>query len=148
MIQLITLMPLLEIYFPENLRSFIITYLQLANFKFDFMYNPFHSWGIINLSDVNDNPYNENFELNQIHSRALIVNYGTQLLLWGIIISLYIPISICSKCFKCKKFKQLKSAYEFGVLFTSFNEAFVEFALLSFLNITQVIYIYIYIYNI
>ena len=138
MIQLITLLPLLQIDLPENLRAFIRDYLQFANFHFDFLYNPFHRWNIINLAEVNNNPLNENFELNGIESRILIVNYGGQLVIWTIIAFLYIPICLINKCTGWKKFKELKTAYEYAVLLTSFSEAFVEFTLLSFLNLYQV----------
>ena len=138
MLQLINLMPLLEVDLPENLRSFIGIYLQFANLKFDFMYNPFHKWGIIDLTEVNYNPLNDNFERNGIMSKAFLVNYGGQLIFWTIIIFLYIPISIIAKCCGWSKFKELKRAYEYGVLLTSFSEAFVEFALLSFLTMFQV----------
>ena len=57
---------------------------------------------------------------------------------------LYIPIALLAKFSKIRKFQELKRAYEFGVLITTFIEAFLEFTLLSFLNLTQV-YIYIYI---
>ena len=146
MIQLIVLLPLLEINLPENFKSFINNYLQFANFKFDFLFNPFHRWKIIDLSEVNINPLNDNFERNNLQSKALIVNYGGQLIIWTILNFFYVPIYICAKCCGCKKFKELKSAYEYAILLTSFSEAFVEFALLSFLNIYQVIYIYIYIF--
>ena len=145
MIQLITLLPLLQINLGENLRAFINDYLQFANFRFEFLYNPFHRWNIMNLAEVNNNPLNENFQLNNLQSRALIVNYGGQLVIWTIIAFLYFPICILAKCCKINKFKELKNSYEFGVLLTSFSEAFVEFILLSFLNLYQVI-IYIYIY--
>ena len=149
MIQLIVLLPLLEVNLPENLQSFIDNYLQFANFKFDFLVNPFHRWNIIDLSEVVNNPLNKNFEENEVNSRVLIVTYGGQLIIWTVIALLYFPILFCAKICGCKKFKELKKAYEFGVLFTSFSEAFVEFTLLSFLNIYQVIiYIYIYIYKI
>ena len=138
-------MPLLEIALPESLKSFIGEYLQFANFSFDFLFNPFHKWGLIDLSDVVNNPLNPNFKENGLDSRVLIVNYGGQLLIWTIIALFYIPIYIFHKLCPCKKFKELKDAYEYGVLLTSFSEAFVEFTLLSFLNIYQVnIYIYIY----
>ena len=139
MIQLIIFIPLLELEgLPENFRIFINDYLQFANFQFDFLYNPFHKWNLIDLSEVNSNPYNDNFEKNDLHSRALIVNYGGQLMFWTILIVLYFPILILAKCCKFKKFIELKRSYEYGVLITSFSEAFLEFTLLSFLNITQV----------
>ena len=147
MIQLVTMLPLLEVTIPENLRSFIRHYLQFANFKFDILYNPFHKWNIINLGEVNNNPLNENFESNDLASRSLIVNYGGQLVIWTVIILLYFPIAFLAKFCDCKRLKELKCAYEYNVLITSFSEAFVEFALLSFLNMYQVQYIiYIYIY--
>ena len=138
MIQLIVLMPLLEINLPENLRGFIRQYLQFANFKFEFLSNPFHNWGIVDLSDVNNSPLNDNFEENDIHSKALIVNYGGQLLIWTFVIFLYLPILLLANCCKSKFFIQLKKSYEYAVLLTSFSEAYVEFALTSFLNLYQV----------
>ena len=144
MIQLITLIPLLQLDLPENLRSFIGHYLQFANLKFDILFNPFHRWNIIDLTEVLNNPLNDNFEKNDLKSRALIVNYGGQLILWTVVIFLYIPITIIAKCCKIRKFQELKNYYEFAVLLTSFSEAFVEFTLLAFLNSFQV-YIYIYI---
>ena len=146
MIQLIVLMPLLEINLPENLRAFIREYLQFANFNFGFLTNPFHTWGIIDLSEVNYSPLNDNFEENGIESKALIVNYGGQLIIWTFVIFLYLPIVIVAKCCKWKLFLELKRSYEYAVLLTSFSEAYVEFALTSFLNIYQVLVIYIYIY--
>ena len=147
LIQLILLIPLLELELPENLSIFIREYLQFASFNFEFLYNPFHRWNFIDLSEVNINPLNDNFEENGLKSRSLMVNYGGQLMLWTIIILLYIPITILAKYCKIRKFQKLKRAYEYGVLITSFTEAFLEFTLLSFLNLTQVyIYIYIYIY--
>ena len=146
MIQLINLMPLLELNLPENLRTFIGKYLQFANLKFDFMYNPFHTWNMINLSEVNNRPLNDNFESNGLMSKAFLVNYGGQLIIWTVIIALYIPITGIAKCCKWQIFINLKRAYEYGVLLTSFSEAFLEFSLLSFLNIYQVIYMHIYIY--
>ena len=145
MIQLIAFLPLLEVNIPANLRTFINEYLQFANFKFDILYNPFHKWNLIDLSQVNYNPLNENFERNEIYSRELLVNYGGQLIIWTIIICTYFPVLVLAKCFPCKALKELKKAYEYGVLLTSFSEAFVEFSLLAFLNIYQVLYIYIYI---
>ena len=144
MIQLILFIPLLELEIPENLRLFISDYLQFSHFNFEFLYNAFHRWGIIDLSEINYNPLNEKFALNGLKSRVLIVNYGGQLVIWSFVIFLYIPISLLAKC-KIKKFIELKRAYEYGVLIASFSEAFLDFTLLSFLNITQVIYIYIYI---
>ena len=138
MIQLISILPLLQIDLPENLRAFIKEYLQFANFNFGFLYNPFHMWNIINLAEMNNNPLNENFELNEVNSRVLIVNYGGQLVIWTIVAFLYLPICIIAKCCGFKKFKELKETYEYGVLITSFSEAFVEFTLYSFLNIYQV----------
>ena len=138
MIQLITFIPLLEINLPENLRSFINDYLKFSNFKFGILYNPFHSWGILDLSEMNHDPLNEKFEENGIESKALIVNYGGQLLFWTFIIFLYIPITIFSKCFKSKKLSELKKSYEYTILLTSFSEAFLEFGLTSFLNLYQV----------
>ena len=146
MIQLIVLMPLLEINLPENLRAFIRQYLQFANFKFEFLSNPFHNWGIFDLSEINNCPLNDNFEENGIHSKALIINYGGQLIIWIFIIFLYFPIALLAKCCKWKFFIQLKKSYEYAILLTSFSEAYAEFALTSFLNIYQVIYIYIYMY--
>ena len=146
MIQLITILPLLQLNLPENLRAFINDYLQFANFHFDFLYNPFHKWNFIDLAEVNNNPLNDNFELNNVQSRALLVNYGGQLVIWTIIAFLYFPVCILAKCCKINKFKELKNSYEYGILLTSFSEAFVEFTLLSFLNIYQVIRLYIYIY--
>ena len=146
LIQLILLIPLLELELPQNLTIFIREYLQFASFNFEFLYNPFHNWNFIDLSEVNINPLNDNFEENGLKSRSLMVNYGGQLMLWTITILLYIPITILAKCCKFRKFQRLKRDYEYGVLITSFTEAFIEFTLLSFLNITQV-YIYIYIYN-
>ena len=137
MIQLITILPLLQINLPENFRAFIREYLQFANLKFDFLFNPFHNWKVLDLSSVNSNPYNENFADNDLQSRALIVNYGTQLMIWTLVALSYIPIVIFSKCCGCKKLKEIKSAYEYAVLLTSFSEAFVEFSLLSFLNLFQ-----------
>ena len=145
MIQLIIFIPLLELQIPENLRVFITEYLQFANFNFGFLYNPFHKWKFLNLSEVNVNPLNDNFERNDVKSRAFIVNYGGPLVVWTFIILLYIPITILAKCCKIKKFIELKKSYEYGVLITSFSEAFLDFTLLSFLNITQVYYIYRYI---
>ena len=146
MIQLITILPLLQINLPENFRTFIREYLQFANLKFDFLFNPFHNWKLLDLSEVNYNPFNDNFADNDVQSRSLMVNYGTQLMIWTFIAFLYIPIVIISKCCGCKKMKELKNAYEYAVILTSFSEAFVEFGLLSFLNLFQVsIYIYIYI---
>ena len=147
MIQIITFIPLLEINLPENLRSFINDYLQFSNFKFGILTNPLHSWGIIDLSELNHDPLNERFEENGFESKVLIVNYGGQLLFWTFIIFLYIPITILSKCFKCQKLIQLKTSYEFTILLTSFSEAYLEFSLSSFLNLYQVGYIYIYIYS-
>ena len=144
LIQLILLIPLLELELPENLRVFISEYLQFASFNFEFLYNPFHRWNLIDLSEVNINPFNDNFEENDVKSRSLMVNYGGQLMLWIITILLYIPITILAKCCKIQKFQKLKRDYEYGVLITSFIEAFLEFTLFSFLNLTQV-YIYIYI---
>ena len=137
-IQLILLIPLLQLELPENLLVFIREYLQFANFKFAFLENPLHRWKIIDLSEINVNPLNENFERNEVMSRAMMVNYGGQLFLWIITIALYIPIAIFAKCCKISKFKKLKQSYEYGVLMTSFIEAFIEFTLMSFLNITQV----------
>ena len=142
LIQLILLIPLLTLELPENLRIFISDYLQFASFNFAFLYNPFHRWKLIDLSEVNYNPLNDNFDENGVKSRSLMVNYGGQLILWTLTIVLYIPITILAKCCKIRKFQELKRAYEYGVLITSFTEAFLEFTLLSFLNLTQV-YIYI-----
>ena len=145
-IQLILFIPLLELEIPENLRIFITQNLQFANFDLEFMYNPFHNWEIIDLSEINNNPLNDNFQRNEIKSRAFIVNYGVQLMVWTFIIFLYFPITILAKCCKIKKFIEYKKSYEFGVLLTAFTEAFLGFSLLSVLNITQVkLYIYIYI---
>ena len=138
LIQLILLIPLLELELPENLTIFIREYLQFASFNFEFLYNPFHRWNFIDLSEVNINPLNDNFEENGLKSRSLMVNYGGQLMLWTITILLYIPITIFAKCCKIRIFQKLKRAYEYGVLITSFTEAFLEFTLLSFLNLTQV----------
>ena len=138
MIQIITLIPLLEINLPENFRSFIEEYLQFSNFKFDALYNPIENWGILDLSELNNNPLNENFKANNIHSRSLLVNYGGQLVIWTIIILLYIPVCVLAKWCKINKFKEIKGAYEYGVLLTSFSEAFIEFSLLAFLNLTEV----------
>ena len=146
LIQLIALIPLLQIAIPENLRMFITDYLMFAHFKFDFLINPFHRWGLIDLSEVNYNPLNNNFEENGVNSRAYIVNYGGQLVIWAIIIVFYGPITIFAKVCKFKKFIKLKKAYEYEVLFTAFNEGYLELTLLSFLNIYGVNYIYIYIY--
>ena len=150
LIQLLLLIPLLQLYLPENLRIFIREYLGFASFNFDILYNPFHRWKFIDLSEVNVNPLNDNFAKNDVKSRALIVNYGGQLVLWTLTIILYVPITIFAKCFKCRILQELKRSYEYGVLITSFSEAFLEFTLMSFLNLTQV-YIYniynIYIYN-
>ena len=98
MIQLILLIPLLEIKIPENLRVFITDYLQFAHFNLEFLYNAFHQWKIIDLSEVNYNPLNDNFELNGVKSRALIVNYGGQLIIWSVILFFYIPIILLAKC--------------------------------------------------
>ena len=146
MIQLITLSPLLQLNLPENIRSFISEYLQFANLKFDFLFNPFHNWKLLDLSEVINNPFNDNFAANDLKSRSLLVNYGTQIMIWSFVAFLYIPISIFAKCCKCKKMLELKSAYEYGVLFTSFSEAFVEFTLLSFLNLFQVSIYIVYIF--
>ena len=151
LIQLILFIPLLELELPENLRIFITEYLQFANFNFTFLYNPFHKWKMINLNEVNYNPLNDNFDRNGIKSRAFIVNYGGQLMFWTFIMFLYFPITILAKCCKIRKFIELKKSYEYGVLLSSFSEAFLDFSLLSFLNITQVsnftyIYLSIYIY--
>ena len=143
MVQLLVLIPLLHLHLPENLRVFISEYLQFANLNFDFLYNPFHKWKLVDLEEVNNNPYNYHFENNNIKSRAFIVNYGGQLILWTIIIILYIPIVIIAKCCKIKKFQEFKRSYEYGILITSFSEAYLDFTLLSFLNLTDV-YIYIY----
>ena len=151
MIQIICLLPLLQVPLPLNLKAFISYYLQFANFKFDFLFNSFHRWKIIDLSEVNINPLNPNFEENDIKSRAFLVNYGGQLVIWTIVIFLYIPIALLAKFCRWKKFRELKSAYEFTVLLISCSEAFLEFTLLAFLNLFQVhrliyiIYIYIYI---
>ena len=154
LIQLILLIPLLTLELPENLRIFIKDYLQFASFNFVFLPNPFHRWKFIDLSEVNYNPLNDNFEENGVKSRPLMVNYGGQLMLWTLTIVLYIPITVLAKCCKNPIFLKLKRAYEYGVLITSVSEAFLEFTLLSFLNITQVytnlnlyISIYIYIYH-
>ena len=137
LIQLINLLPLLSLDFPENLRVFISTYLQFANLKFEFLVNPLHQWNIVDLSQFNT-PLNDNFERNGIGCKQFVVNYGGQLIIWTIIIFLYIPITIVAKCCKIKKFIEIKSAYEFNILLASFTEAFLEFSLLSFLNIYEV----------
>ena len=144
LIQLLTLLPLLELYLPQNLKTFISDYLQFANFHFGFFPNPVHNFEILDLSEVNIDPYTQKFAENDIHSRSLIVNYGEQLMFWTIMISLYIPITFFAKCCKIKKFQELKRAYEYGVLITSFSEAFLEFTLLSVLNLTKVICSFIY----
>ena len=144
-IQLILFIPLLELELPKNFRLFITDYLQFVNFNFEFLYNLFHDWGIIDLSEIRENPLNENFLINDIRSRAFIINYGGQFMIWLIILFLYFPITFIAKTCKFKMFIQLKKSYEFGVLLTTFIESFLGLSLFSVLNITHVNYSYLYV---
>ena len=100
MIQLICLMPLLEVSLPENLRSFIEEYLHFANFNFNFLFNPIHRWGLIDLTEIINNPLNQNFKENGLLSRVFLVNYGGEMVIWLTIAFAYIPIFICAKLCK------------------------------------------------
>ena len=146
MLQLINLIPLLNVPLPENLRIFIGEYLKFSHFRFDFLDNVFHKWNIINLSEVNDTPFNSRFADNDCRSQAFLVNYGGTLMFWAFILALYPIAWAFAKCTKLNFFIKIKKSYEFTILFTAFNEAYLEFTLFSFINLYMVIDKYIYIY--
>ena len=141
LIQLISLLPLLQANIPQNLKLFINNYLMFAHFNFDFLYNPLHKSGLMDLSAVNYHPFNKNFEENNITSRAFLVNYGGGIIIWIIIGCIYLLFNILNKFFpKITKFQKIKNSFEYAVILTTFLEGYSLFSLFSLINFYEVIY--------
>ena len=147
MLQLINLMPLLMVDLPENFRIFINDYLKWSNFRFPWLENFFQQTGILDLTELENNPLHPKFAENGYESRSILINYGGQMFLWVCLLSFYPVIWFLAKCTKFKFFIKLKESYEFTAIITALNESFMEISLVMGISLWEVLlYTYIYIY--
>mmetsp|Transcript_9126 Transcript_9126/g.8722 ORF Transcript_9126/g.8722 Transcript_9126/m.8722 type:complete len:246 (-) Transcript_9126:1490-2227(-) len=92
-IQIVSFIPLLDLYFPGNVRSYA-SILKLANVVASSDHNPFFLF--INKDNLNDEPFNYRFDSMGINSRVFINNLGFQVTL----ISIFSVIALILKYFR------------------------------------------------
>eukprot|EP00344_Euplotes_crassus_P005680 CAMPEP_0197017562 /NCGR_PEP_ID=MMETSP1380-20130617/79612_1 /TAXON_ID=5936 /ORGANISM="Euplotes crassus, Strain CT5" /LENGTH=209 /DNA_ID=CAMNT_0042444683 /DNA_START=2258 /DNA_END=2887 /DNA_ORIENTATION=- len=92
-IQIVSFIPLLDLYFPGNVRSYA-SILKLANVVASSDHNPFFLF--INKDNLNDEPFNYRFDAMGINSRVFINNLGFQVTL----ISIFSVIALALRYFR------------------------------------------------
>ena len=144
MLQIISLIPLLNIPLPRNLHLFILNYLTWYNFRFTYFDNYIHNSQIFNLSQINDNPLNERFEENGYKSLSIIINFTGQILIGIFLFGLYPPLNLLAKITSRKLFVRAKQIYEYKLSLFALNECFMELTLVFLISLYQVYLIYFY----
>ena len=136
-LQIICLIPLIQLNLPPFLSHFISGYLTFANLQFDFIPNPFKPF----FEMLDHNPVNSDFASNGYESKSILLIYGQQLMYMIVYLALW-PFAILLNYLAKGKYsfiRKWKEGYKYSGLIGFFSYSYILCSLVTFISLHQVI---------
>ena len=138
-LQIIYLIPFMELNLPPFLVDFLTDYLGFTNLRFDFIPNPFFE-----LFKILDNdPINPRFANNGYKSKSILLLYGQQILYMIIYLMLWPVAKFLNFITKGKYsfIRKWKISYKYNGLISFFSFSYLPCCLVTLISIHQLEFI-------